>query len=222
MKQFQQELAQLKQRVMDMGSLAESMVAGRLAPSSRTSEPPSSRSARANRARSFSGRDRPRGDPADHHLLAVAKDLRFLLMIAADQLGARAHRRSGGRQLRVRGAAHRSADRRSADLSKMSEIVLGMVHDALRAFQEEDTEIAQAVIKLDDQVDAMNAQIFRDLLGAPGRRSGHPCAVHESDSRRAIPGAHCRPCDEHLRGSLLSRRRLTTSGTRPESTHVSF
>src|SRR5438876_6601075 len=28
MRQFQQELAQLKQRVMDMGSLAESMVAG--------------------------------------------------------------------------------------------------------------------------------------------------------------------------------------------------
>lgn len=58
------------------------------------------------------------------------------------------------------------------DLSRMSEIVLGMVRDALQAFQEEDTQKAQAVMSLDDRVDALNAQIFRELLEHPAADSG--------------------------------------------------
>ena len=53
------------------------------------------------------------------------------------------------------------------DLSNMSDIVLGMVHDALGAFQKEDAEAAEAVMKVDDQVDALNARIFRELLEHP-------------------------------------------------------
>ena len=49
----------------------------------------------------------------------------------------------------------------------MSTTVLAMVRDALQAFREEDTERAQAVMNLDDQVDALNAQIFRQLLEHP-------------------------------------------------------
>ena len=51
-----------------------------------------------------------------------------------------------------------------------------MVHDALQAFREEDTERAQAVMNLDDQVDALNAQIFRQLLE-------HPAADGQSRAR---------------------------------------
>jgi phosphate transport system protein len=49
----------------------------------------------------------------------------------------------------------------------MSEIVLSVVHDALQAFQEEDTHKAQAVMRLDDRVDALDAQVFRELLDHP-------------------------------------------------------
>jgi phosphate transport system protein len=39
-----------------------------------------------------------------------------------------------------------------------------MVHDALQAFHDEDTDKAQQVLTADDEVDALNAQTFRDLL----------------------------------------------------------
>jgi phosphate transport system protein len=50
------------------------------------------------------------------------------------------------------------------ELSQMSAQTLRMVHEALRAFEQEDIDKAQAVIGLDDQVDAMNAETFRHLL----------------------------------------------------------
>jgi phosphate transport system protein len=46
----------------------------------------------------------------------------------------------------------------------MSEVTRGMVHDALQAFHDEDTDKAQQVLTADDEVDALNAQTFRDLL----------------------------------------------------------
>ena len=52
----------------------------------------------------------------------------------------------------------------------MSAMTLRMVHEALQAFEQEDIDRAQAVIRLDDQVDAMNAETFRHLLEAPGRQ----------------------------------------------------
>lgn len=44
---------------------------------------------------------------------------------------------------------------------------MGMVREALQAFQEEDTHTAQAVMRLDDRVDALNAQVFREWLEHP-------------------------------------------------------
>ena len=203
MKHFQQELAALKQQVLDMGSLAESMVAdasrallkGERASIQqvRTSEPTLDRL-------------QVEIDREAIRLITiyapVAKDLRFLLMIARinselERIGDQAI--DNCQYVELLTDPLPSLD----DLSKMSEIVLGMVHDALRAFQEEDAQAAQAVMKVDDQVDALNAQHLSRTTRAPSRRSSHPCAVHESDSRGAIPGAHRRPCDEHLRGSLL-------------------
>lgn len=43
-------------------------------------------------------------------------------------------------------------------------MTLRMVHDALQAFEQEDIAKARAVMELDDQVDAMNAETFRELL----------------------------------------------------------
>src|SRR6185437_2103132 len=128
----------------------------------------------------------------------VAKDLRFLLMM-----------------LRITSELERIGDHavdnceyvemfRSnpppttlRELSEMSVMTLRMVHDALRAFEHEDIDKAQAVIGRDDQSDPMNAETFRHLLdrGPQARTSSRG---HWSDSRRAIPGAHCRPCHEYL------------------------
>ena len=47
-------------------------------------------------------------------------------------------------------------------------MVLGMVHDALRAFADEDTRRAQQVMRQDERVDSLNAAIFRRLLDHPG------------------------------------------------------
>lgn len=167
MRQFQQELAQLKQRVLDMGSLAESMVAGAsraliegeraTVEQVRTSEP-------------MLDRLQVEVDREAIRLITiyapVAKDLRFLLMIARinselERIGDQAIDNCEYVELLT------DPPPPLDDLSRMSEIVSGMVHDALRAFQEEDTQKARAVMKLDDRVDALNAQIFRTLLEHP-------------------------------------------------------
>jgi phosphate transport system protein len=174
MKQFQQELAQLKQRVVDMGGLAQSMVVG----SSRAlikGERATIQQVRASEP--TLDRFQVEIDREAIRLITiyspVAKDLRFLLMIARintelERIGDQAVDNCEYAELLT--GPRPPLD----DLSRMSEIVLGMLHDALSAFQEEDTQKAQAVMKLDDQVDALNARVFRELLE-------HPAA--DSDSR---------------------------------------
>ena len=167
MKHFQQELAQLKQQVLDMGSLAESMVAE------------ASRALIHGERASIQhvGTSEPQLDRLQIEIdreairlitiyTPVAKDLRFLLMIA--RITSELERIGDQAVDNCEYAELLTVPRPPlADLSKMSEMVLGMVHDALRAFQEEDTKMAHAVMTLDDRVDALNAQIFRELLEHP-------------------------------------------------------
>src|SRR5437867_2416111 len=47
------------------------------------------------------------------------------------------------------------------DLPKMAEIAASMLHECLQAFLESSSERALAVIQRDDEVDALNDQIFR-------------------------------------------------------------
>ena len=54
------------------------------------------------------------------------------------------------------------------DLPALAGIARAMVHDAVRAFDEEDTRRAQQVMHQDDRVDSLNAEIFRRLLEVPG------------------------------------------------------
>jgi len=49
------------------------------------------------------------------------------------------------------------------DLPLMTEITLNMVRDAVKAFENLDTELARDIIKRDDKVDALNEQIIREL-----------------------------------------------------------
>ena len=176
MKQFQQELSALKQRVVEMGHLAASMVAGS---SDALIKAERSRIQQVLANEPTLDRFQVEIDGEAIRLMTiyapVAKDLRFLLMIARinselERIGD--HAVDNCEYLKLLTHPQPPLD----DLSNMSEIVLGMVHEALQAFQEEDTHKAQAVMRLDDRVDALNAQVFRELLE-------HPAADADSRAR---------------------------------------
>ena len=50
------------------------------------------------------------------------------------------------------------------DLPRMSSLVEGMVHDSLNAVVHRDAELARSVLVRDDEVDHVRDQIFRELL----------------------------------------------------------
>lgn len=167
MKHFLQELALLKQRVLDMGALAEAMAA-RASDALLKAEPGNIEQVLANEP--TLDRFQVEIDREAIRLITiytpVARDLRFLLMIARinselERIGDQAV--DNCEYVKLLTPPHAPLD----DLSRMSEIVLGMVRSSLQAFQQEDTHKAQSVMSLDDQVDALNAQIFRELLAHP-------------------------------------------------------
>jgi phosphate transport system protein len=49
------------------------------------------------------------------------------------------------------------------DLPKMTELTIQMLKDAIKAFAENDTNLARDVIKRDDIIDALEDQIIREL-----------------------------------------------------------
>ncbi len=50
------------------------------------------------------------------------------------------------------------------DLPRMSELAEGMVRDALNAVVQRDVELAQKILRTDDEVDRLRDQMFRELL----------------------------------------------------------
>src|SRR5216684_1097550 len=50
------------------------------------------------------------------------------------------------------------------DLPRMSELAEGMVRDALSAVVQRDVELAQKILRTDDEVDRLRDQMFRELL----------------------------------------------------------
>lgn len=50
------------------------------------------------------------------------------------------------------------------DIPRMAEIARGMVRDALDALVRGDTKLAMEVVKRDDEVDQLNLQVFNELL----------------------------------------------------------
>jgi phosphate transport system protein len=50
------------------------------------------------------------------------------------------------------------------DLPRMADIAQSMVKDSIDAFMRQDTELADQVIDRDDEVDALNRQVYRELL----------------------------------------------------------
>jgi len=163
---FQDELEQLKARLLEMGGLAEEHV--RMA------------------VQGLVKRDRPvlervlTGDEAVNRLhlevdnrcfkmLAlyqpVAADLRTI--VSAVKINADLER-VGDLAVNIAEAARRYAShppvKKLIDIPLMADIAQNMLHDALDSFVRRDVDLAQHVLDEDDRLDALKTQIFRELL----------------------------------------------------------
>jgi phosphate transport system protein len=166
MKKFDADLAALKDRLVDMGMLAEGMAA------SATNALLTADEASIARVR----RDEPALDrfqvEIDREAIRlitvyapVARDLRCLLMMARinsefERIGDEAM--DTCRWLET--LDPRALPSSRAGLAELSSMTRDMLHGAIEAFEEEDIDKAQAVIAMDDRIDALEAQMFRNLV----------------------------------------------------------
>jgi phosphate transport system protein len=163
---FQEELEQLKARLLEMGGLAEEQV--RLA------------------VKGLVERDRAliaRVLTSDHpvNALHIEIDNRCFTLLALHQPMAVDLRsivsavkintdleRVGDLAINIAEAALRYANhppvKRLIDIPNMASIAQTMLRDSLDAFVRRDTALAQQVLNADDELDALKTQIFRELL----------------------------------------------------------
>ena len=164
MTRFEHELTTLKRRVVDMGELARTMVGESWLG---VVQPDPDRLA-------FVLANEPKLDQYQVdidreavRLIAiyapVARDLRCLLMIARitselERMGDQAVDNCEYASLVSDGAPP------DGDILTLAQWVTAMVRDALQAFKDEDPRKAQEVMSVDDRVDALYSQAFRNLL----------------------------------------------------------
>jgi phosphate transport system protein len=163
---FQEELEQLKARLLEMGGLAEEQV--RLAVKGLVERD------RDLIARALVG-DGPLNalhievDNRCFMLLALyqpmAVDLRAI--VAAVKINTDLER-VGDLAINIAEAARQYVGhppvKKLIDIPRMASIAQSMLRDALDAFVRRDTELAQRVLNEDDALDALKTQIFRELL----------------------------------------------------------
>jgi len=163
---FQDELEQLKARLLEMGGLAEEQV--RLAVN-----------ALVNRDRDLIARVLTGDDPLNalhieldsrcFTLLALyqpmAVDLRAI--VAAVKINTDLER-VGDLAINIAEAAQRYVAhppvKKLIDIPRMANIAQSMLRDALDAFVRGDTALAETVLNEDDALDSLKTQIFRELL----------------------------------------------------------
>ncbi len=166
MKKFEAELSALKGRVLRMGEVAQRMISRAV---ESLVERDASRMQQVLADEETLDRMQVEIDNEAVRLMTVygpvAMDLRFLLMVARidtelERLGDQSVNMCEYIQLLLDEPQLKPL----IDLPRMAEIAGGMVRDALEAFHEGDTERAREVMARDDQVDALNDQLFRELL----------------------------------------------------------
>jgi phosphate transport system protein len=163
---FQEELEQLKTRLLEMGGLAEEQV--RLS------------------VRALMDRDRELIELALHgddplNRLHIEIDGRCFTLLALHQPMAVDLRaivaavkintdleRVGDLAINIAEAARRYAQhapvKKLIDIPRMATIAQSMLRDSLDAFVRRDTDLAQRVLNEDDKLDDLKTQIFRELL----------------------------------------------------------
>jgi phosphate transport system protein len=163
---FQDELEQLKTRLLEMGGIAEEQV--------RTAVKGLTDRDQALIERVLSGDDPVNAlhieiDNRCFTLLALyqpmAADLRTI--VAAVKINTDLER-VGDLAINIAEAARRYAShppvKKLIDIPRMATIAQTMLRDALDAFVRRDTGLAQQVLNEDDGLDALKTQIFRELL----------------------------------------------------------
>jgi phosphate transport system protein len=166
MTRLERELADLKQRVLEMGRLTESMVTDSW---QGVAQSDSARLAAVVASEPVLDRFQVEIDREAVRLITiftpVARDLRFLLMIV--RITSELERMGDQAVDNTECAALSSNMPPTTDLTILADFVRRMVHEALEAFAQEDPRRAAAVMQLDAQVDALYSQVFRDLLEHP-------------------------------------------------------
>jgi phosphate transport system protein len=166
MNKFEQELTGVKARVMEMGALAERTVAWA---SNALITRDRAVIAEVLAAEEKLDRFQVEIDSEAIRLITIytptAKDLRFLLMVVRintelERIGDQAVNNCEYVEMFLSDPPPRPLN----DLSRMTEITCQMVHDALQAFDQEDVQKAGQVVTLDDEVDSLDRQVFKDLL----------------------------------------------------------
>ena len=163
---FQEELALLKERLLTMGGMAEEQVRSVIG-------------ALVDRERDLLAEIEAGDEPINRlqveidnlafRLLALhqpmAVDLRTI--VAAIKINADLER-VGDLAVNIAQAAGRYLDhppvKPLVDLPRMADIAQRMLREALDSYVRRDTELAQAVLAQDDDLDALKTQVFRELL----------------------------------------------------------
>jgi len=163
---FEQELEELKERLLWMGSLAERAVHESVQALLEGDEARARRVVEEERAvneMQIEIDDRVVRLLALHQLMAA--DLRFVL--AVSRINADLER-IGDQGVNIAESALRLVRhprvKPYVDLPRLSELAEGMVRDSLNAVVRRDVEFAKNVLSRDDQVDGLRDQIFRELL----------------------------------------------------------
>ncbi|MBZ5526659.1 MAG: phosphate signaling complex protein PhoU [Acidobacteriia bacterium] len=163
---FEKDLNELKERLLWMGGLAERAVHQAVQAVLNADEQIAQRVLAEETAineMQIEIDDRVVHVLALHQLMAV--DLRFVLAVSRINNDLE---RIGDQAVNIAQAAQRILRhprvKPYVDLPKMSEIVEGMMRDALNALVRRDVVLAQSVLSRDDQVDNLRDQIFRELL----------------------------------------------------------
>jgi phosphate transport system protein len=163
---FEQELEELKERLLWMGSLAERAVHQSVQALLDSDE---SLFRRVFEEEPAINEMQIEVDDRVLRLLALqqlmASDLRFAL--AASRISADLER-IGDQAVNIAQSAERILRHPRVkpyiDLPRMSELAEEMVRDSLNAMVKADVELARSVLVRDDRVDALHDQIFRELL----------------------------------------------------------
>lgn len=178
MKKFDNELARLRQHVVDMGNLAEQMVGWATEALTATNREPLYESVDSGEKRlDMMQLD---VDKEAIRLLTVyspvAADLRFVMSVsritsAIERIGDHAVNMCEAIQLMTSKTKQTPLNH----VNRMASIVREMLSDALNAFLQGDILRAQATIAADDMVDALNDQIVEEVLSDDVLRA----AVHQ-------------------------------------------
>jgi phosphate transport system protein len=163
---FEQELDELKERLLWMGSLAERSVHQAIQALLESDE---GLALRVIAEESAINEMQLEVDDRVMRLLALrqlmATDLRFAL--AATRINADLER-IGDQAVNIAQSVQRLVRHPRVkpyiDMPRMSEVAEGMVRDSLNAVVRGDVELAKDVLSRDDQVDSLRDQIFRELL----------------------------------------------------------